>query len=97
MDRLNEFQTDFMHALAAIQEEVVQTSLCQNQMHPSLESILYDATYEVIVRIMELLDGYANTDIGKLTVICEKSGERLTQNTNIELHDVVCDYLQATE
>ena len=95
MDRLNDFQIEFMHALTAIQEECVQTSLCQN--HQSLENILYDVTYDVIVRIMELLEGYANTDIGKLTVICDKSGERLTQNPKIELHDVVCDYLQATE
>ena len=97
MDKLNALQTEFMNALAAIQEECVQISLCKNQKHQPSENILYDVTYDVIVRIMELLDGYANADIGKLTVICEKSGERLKENPHIELHDVVCGYLKAAE
>jgi hypothetical protein len=38
----------------------------------------------------------ANTDIGKMEVISEKSGDRLKDN-NIELHDAVCNYLKVTK
>ena len=97
MSKLNALQTEFMHALAAIQEERVQISLCQNRDHQSLENLLYDVTFDVIVSIMELFDGYTNANIGKLTVICEKSGDCLKDNPHIELHDVVCDYLKASK
>ena len=97
MSELNGFQKEFMHALAAIQEERVHISLCKNKGNQSLKNLLYDVTFDVIVSIMELFDGYANADIGELTVISEKSGDRLTDNPHIELHDVVCDYLKATE
>ena len=96
VDKLNAFQKEFMQALADIQEERVQISLCQNEKLKSLENILYDVTYDVIVGIMELFDGYTNTDIGKLEVISEKSGDRLKDN-NIELHDAVCNYLKVTK
>ncbi|MDE7252758.1 MAG: hypothetical protein K2O32_07445 [Acetatifactor sp.] len=45
---------------------------------------------------MELIDGYGNNghDMGRLNVVCEKTGEKLKENPFIELHDVVCDYLK---
>ena len=46
---------------------------------------------------MELIDGYGNYNIGRLKVICEKSGEELKNNPYVELHDVICDYLKGTD
>ena len=97
MSELNAFQSEFMQTLAAIQEECVQISLCQNQKSEFLEATLYDVTAGVIIGIMNLIDGYANTDIGKLSVICEKSRACLKENPYIELHDTVCSYLKGTK
>ena len=97
MDGLNCFQKDFMQAMALIQEKCVQVSLVKNCNAESLEDVLYDVTYDVIVEMMELIDGYEDVNIGKLSVVCEKTGENLKYNPHIELHDVVCEYLKDSE
>ena len=43
---------------------------------------------------MELLDVYRSSDMGKVNITCEKTGDRLKNSPYIELHDVVCDYLK---
>ncbi len=60
----------------------------------SREDELYALTSEVIYRIMELIGSYGDLYMGKLDVICEKTGERLKENPFIELHDCVCDYIK---
>lgn len=94
--KLNGFQREFLGTLADIQEYCVQVALGQND-EERLKDKYYDITSEVIIRIMEVIDGYCNQNIGKLKVICEKSGERLKDNPYIELHDMVCDYLKGTD
>lgn len=94
--KLNEFQREFLETLADIQENCVQEALCQNSDEP-LEDKYYDITSEVIIRIMEIIDGYYNQNIGKLKVTCEKSGESLKDNPYIELHDMVCNYLKGAD
>lgn len=96
MKDLNTLQKGFLEALSAIQEKCVQTALCTNG-DGTLEEVLYDTTSDVIINIMEVLDGYASSNIGKLEVTCQKTGERLKENPYIELHDIVCDYLKCTK
>ena len=93
MKNLNEFQEKFMQEIAAIQEETVQIALAANG-EDSLQSDYYSITAETIIRIMELLDGYRSSDMGKVNITCEKTGDRLKNSPYIELHDVVCDYLK---
>lgn len=93
MENLNEFQIKFMKTLSSIQESCVQIALIQND-NSSLEDKYYNITFETIVKIMETIDGYGNGNMGKLNVICEKSGESLKDNPYIELHDVICNYLK---
>jgi len=93
MNKLNEFQKEFMESISKIQEETVQIALLKSE-NTFLESNYYEITSEVIVRIMELFDGYGNQNIGKLKVSCEKSDNLLKENPHIELHDVVCEYLK---
>lgn len=94
MKKLNLFQTHFMKALADIQEQCVVGALYGKHNFSSREDELYALTSEVISRIMELMDGYGCIDVGKLDIICEKTGERLKDNPFIELHDVVGDYIK---
>lgn len=96
MDDLNSFQKEFMETLANIQENCVQIALSQND-NQSLEDKYYEITSDIIIRIMENIDGYGNPNIGRLKVICEKSGESLKENPYIELHDVVCNYLKGVD
>ena len=96
MSNLSSFQKEFMETLADIQENCVQIALSQKG-NQSLENSYYDITFETIIRIMELIDGYSNQNIGRLKVVCEKSGESLKDNPYIELHDVVCNYLKGVD
>ena len=83
----------FMQEIADIQEETVQIALAENG-DDSLQSDYYNITAETIISIMELLDGYRSSDIGKVNITCEKTGDRLKNSPYIELHDVMCDYLK---
>ena len=93
MEHLNAFQKEFMETLADIQEGCVQTALCQNDEN-ALEDKFYGITFELIVRIMELMDGYGNPVIGRLKIIQEKTGESLKKAPSIELHDMVYAYIK---
>ena len=86
---LNQLQKEFMKMLAEIQYICVQTALCQKK--DCLQDILYDVTADVIIRILENIDGYGS--IPKLDVISNDTGQTL-KNPYIELHDVVCDYIK---
>lgn len=92
MDNLNGFQKEFMETLADVQENCVQIALSQND-----DQFLENKYYEITSEIMEIIDGYGNPNIGRLTVTCDKSGESLKDNPYIELHDVVCNYLKGVD
>lgn len=94
MKELNVFQIQFMEAIADIQKQCVSDALYGKHDSASQEDEYYALTSEVIYRIMELIDGYRYFDVGKLDLICEKTGERLKENPFIELHDIVCDYIK---
>lgn len=93
MEEQNSLQKAFLSAMASIQETCVQAALCQNQDAP-LEERFYDLAGEVIVRVMEVLDGYGGAEIGRLHITSEKTGLRLKDSPQIELHDAVCHDLR---
>lgn len=68
--------------------------MSQNNNNQLLEDKYYEITSDVIIKIMESIDGYDNSKVGRLNVICEKTGESLKNNPYIELHDIVCNYLK---
>ena len=95
MDRMNPTQREFLKMLGDIQEECVQAALCRKKSG-SLEETLYDVTSEVIVRILEAVDGYRESG-PRLRVVSEETGGSLREHPSIELHDAVCEYLKGTE
>lgn len=91
MNELNEKQKAFFEKLKSIQEVAVYQSLNENKKEKdNVENLLYDATYEVIVSICTLLDGY--NDKFKLELIDKET--LLPLRLGIELHDVCADYLK---
>lgn len=96
VDKLNRFQREFLGALADIQESCVQTALEQDD-NEGIKGKYYEITSEVIIRIMEVIDGYRDQNIGRLKVTSEKTGESLKDAPYIELHDIVCDYLRGAD
>lgn len=96
MEEQNSLQKAFLSAMASIQETCVQTALCQNQ-DALLEERFYDLAGEVIVRVMEVLDGYGGAEIDRLRITSEKTGGSLTDKPGIQLHDAVCGYLRRME
>lgn len=88
---MQEIQKEFFKTLSSIQERAVYLALGEYNKNDSLEDLLYNATYEVITSICELLDGYTNDKL-QLDVIDTKSGKSIREE--IEMHDVCADYLK---
>lgn len=94
MKDINPFQLQFMQALSEIQERCVVTALYGKQAHSSREEEFYALASDVIYRVMELLDGYGPLDVGRLDVLCERTGQHLKEDPFIELHDVLCEFVK---
>lgn len=92
MEELNEFQKKFFEELKYIQESEIADSLYGKHNYDSVEEQLYDVTYGVIYRIMELIDGYRG--LSRIDVVLEETGEHLKNNPFIELHDTVPRYIR---
>ena len=78
--------------LGDIQEECVQSARCRRES-ASLEDAFYDVTSDVIIRILEAVDGYRKSG-PRLRIVREETGEGLKEHPFIELHDAVCAYLE---
>ena len=89
---MNSFQTEFMNAMKNIQQSCVAAALCKN--NASKEEELNSVTYEIIYRIMELIDGYSEFGTGKLDIINTDTGESLKKDPFIELHDAVAGFIR---
>ena len=89
-----EKQKLFLEALGEIQKTVVELTACKESTYKSKEAMLYDATYEVIYGIMELVDGYRKADI-KLDIVDRDTRKSLREG--IELHDACVEYLRYEE
>jgi len=84
-------QTQFFEALRDIQERIVAITMCNHPSCNDIEEILYDATFEMTVAIMELIDGYGSMGL-TLDIV-----DRVTKKSlrdGIELHDKCVDYLK---
>ena len=92
---MNNFQVDFLKAIKDIQQTSVGIALCNNTVFNSKEEELYSITYDVIYRIMELLDGYGNDKDGRIDIVKSSTGESLKENPHIELHDKIVEYIKA--
>lgn len=91
MDNIKDIQSEFFETLSSIQETAVNVALGEYHQKDSLEDLLYNATYETITQICELLDGY-KSDTLQLDLIDRNS--KISLRTNIELHDACADYLK---
>lgn len=83
-------QTLFFNELRNIQDFVIDISLSDFEKYEKREDMLKDITYEVIYRIMELLDGYGN-DLVKCDIINIKTGNII--NKDIEMHDMCATFI----
>ena len=92
-DHMTKEQLAFFNELKNIQELVINISFSNSEKYESREDIIKDVTYEVIYRIMELLDGYRSNSI-KYSVVNTKTGE--TINEDIEMHDLCEEFLKCT-
>lgn len=93
MEKYNSFQKNFLTTLGNIQENVVESALCNYKDGDDLENLLLDVTYNVVFDIMLFIDGYYRDD-ERLEILNTKTGEKLKENPFIELHDSICDYLK---
>lgn len=91
MNGKQEIQKFFFKTLSSIQDNVVYQALAEYKKSDSLEDLLYNATYEAIVSICELLDGYTSDKL-QLDLIDTNSNESIKEG--IQMHDVCADYLK---
>lgn len=90
MNNITPTQAAFFNALRDIQETAVIKALSDCGGKAS-EDALYNATYEAICGIMELIDGYYSDEL-KLDLI-EKQ-RKISVKGNLELHDACADYIK---
>ena len=91
MNSMQEIQKEFFETLTSIQDNAVYQTLSEYDKKDSLENLLYSATYEAIVSICELLDGYTSDKL-QLDLIDTKSNKSVKKG--IQLHDVCTNYLR---
>ncbi len=91
MRNMQEIQKEFFETLSSIQDNAVYQALAEYDENDSLEDLLYNVTYEAIISVCELLDGYTNDKL-QLDLIDIRSGKSV--KTGIEMHDKCADYLK---
>lgn len=96
---INDYQNRFLEHIADIQESCVEITLAQHkivekQQYEEMKSLLMEATYDVIVDIMTMIDGYSGFTEDKLDIINKRTGVCLKENPFIELHDAVCEFIK---
>lgn len=84
-------QIKFFEELAYIQEYSINVNLGKEKEFCNTEELLKNVTYEVIYRIMELLDGYGG-ELQKCDIVNTVTSEVI--NDGIELHDKCVEFLE---
>lgn len=84
-------QITFFNQLAYIQEYSISVALSKEKKYCNTEELLKDVTYEVIYRIMELLDGYGG-ELQRCNIVNNVTGEVI--NEGLELHDICVEFLE---
>lgn len=78
----------FLEEIAKIQEIVVST--IYNEPNISIEKLAYSISYDTIVMLMELLDGYRGGI--KINLFDKLNNSLLFES--VELHDKVIEYIK---
>jgi hypothetical protein len=94
IDCAEEDQAMFFHELRRIQMNAIYDCMSNLEKYKSQVDILKDVTFDVIVMIMELLDGYEN-ELIKCNVTNIKTGNTL--NSDIEMQDMCADVLACSD
>ena len=81
-------QALFFQELKMIQEQVVNMNIHQSDL--TKEELLFNVSYDTLVLMMELLDGYRNMNLE----LSDKESKEVL-NENIQLHDGVTDFLKS--
>ncbi len=90
MQELTIIQKNFFKTLQYIQEQVVSNML-NNYNNNEMEDLFYEITFDVIVEILLMIDGY-NDNMMKIYLIELNSKKSIKEN--IELHDECTKYLK---
>ena len=91
MTNLSATQIRFLEALRDIQIRSVLIAQNECKESFSLETILFNVTYDTICGIMEVIDGYYSEEL-RLDLIEKESKESV--KGNLELHDICADYIR---
>ena len=92
---MNELQEKFVDYMVNFQEECVINCLVEHKCNDKeIEQMLYEATYEMAVSIMELIDGYSKYSSDKHDIVNIVTGVGLKQNPFIELHDILDGHMK---
>ena len=94
IDCKEEDQAMFFYELRRIQMNAINGCMGNLEKYKSQVDILRDVTFDVIIMIMELLDGYANEQI-KCNITNIKTGNTL--NSDIEMQDMCADVLACSD
>ena len=81
-------QALFFQELKIIQEQAVNVNIYQSNL--TKEELLFNVSYDTLVLMMELLDGYRNMNLE----LSDKESKEVL-NKNIQLHDGVTDFLKS--
>ena len=81
-------QALFFQELKIIQEQAVNMNIYQSNL--TKEELLFNVSYDTLVLMMELLDGYRNMNLE----LSDKENKEVL-NKNIQLHDGVVDFLKS--
>lgn len=87
---MNDLQNKFVEYLTEFQKTSVEICMTKHKCDDErIRQMLNEATYDMTVSIMELIDGYSEYSSDKHDIINTVTGERLKENPFIELHDVL--------
>ena len=81
-------QAIFFQELKIIQEQAVNMNIHQSDL--TKEELLFNVSYDTLVLMMELLDGYRNMNLE----LSDKESKEVL-NKNIQLHDGVTNFLKS--
>ena len=81
-------QVLFLQELKIIQEQAVNMNIHQSDL--TKEELLFNVSYDTLVLMMELLDGYRNMNLE----LSDKESKEVL-NKKIQLHDGLVDFLKS--
>ena len=81
-------QAIFFQELKIIQEQAVNMNIHQSDL--TKEELLFNVSYDTLILMMELLDGYRNMNLE----LSDKDSKEVL-NWNIQLHDGLVDFLKS--